>query len=217
MEMNNYFPSPFTVCLVQGSVAIPTAIQPGRRTGLEVWRCRHPRPRRKSSPPSLPPFFPPCLPPSSPWKRSSFSLWESTKGKKEKELSIKLSRASGAFSRGCHSLWGEQGALKTDFKRTVQPQLHCTASSSLQPVKNMWHWKTQWHLPVFCFPQISTASHWWGQPGPLLFVGCPVMLPRQPDPYWGLIAGTTDLVGLLGPSLPAKNISGPINVASGTM
>lgn len=132
--MNNYFPSPFTVWLVQGSVAIPTAIQPGRRTELGVWRCRHPRPRRKSSSPSLPPFFPPCLPPSSPWKRSSFSLWESTKGKKEKELSIKLSRASGAFSRGCHSLWGERGALKTDFKRTVQPS--CTEQPPAVP--SLW-------------------------------------------------------------------------------
>lgn len=217
MEMNNYFPSPFTVWLVQGSVAIPTAIQPGRRTGLEVWRCRHPRPRRKSSFPSLPPFFPPCLPPSSPWKRSSFSLSESTKGKKEKELSIKLSRASGAFSRGCHSLWGERGTLKTDFKRTAQPQLHWTASSSPQPVKNMWHWKTHWHLPVFCFPQISTASHSQGELSPLLFVGCPVMLLPAARPFQGAHSRHHWSGGSSRSSSSAKNISRPVNVTSGKM
>lgn len=151
--MNNYFPSPVTVWLVQGCVAIPTAIQPGGRTGLERGGAGCPGHAQ-----TLLAVPPPSLPTPSSWKRSSFSLWESTKGKKEKELSIKLSRASGAFSRGCHSLWGAPSTAKADFKRTVQPQLHWTASSGPQPVKNMWHQKAGWHFPIFCHPQAGTAS-----------------------------------------------------------
>lgn len=176
--MNNYSPSPFTVWLVQGSVAIPTAIRPGRRTGLQVWRCRY-IPGLEENPPSHPSLLAslPASPPSSPWKRSSFSLWESTKGKKEKELSIKLSRASGAFSRGCHSLWGERGTLKTDFERTVQPQLHWTASSTASACEE--HVALQDSLTSSC-ALLSTDQHsspLRGQPSPPLFVGCTVVCP----------------------------------------
>lgn len=219
MEMNNYFPSPFTVWLVQGCVAIPTAIQSGGRTGLEVGRCRHPRPRRK-----ILLSVPPSLPPSLSLEEKQFLFVRKHKGEERKGIVHQAQQSLGGFQQEDATAYEER---KVHRRLIVKGQFNPSYTELPPAVPSLWGTCGTERLtdffPCFAFhrqaqlPTNGESEAPRSSQGAICSVPLPQLCCQQPDPHQEHAAGTADLVGLPGPSLLAKNISQSKNVTLGKM
>lgn len=212
------------VWLVQGCVAIPTAIQPGGRTGLEVWRCRHPRPSEKillSVLPSLLPSLPASLPLPG---REAVSLCERAQRERKKRncpsSSAEPRGLSAEDSTACEEsevhrrliLKGQFNPSYTELPPAVPSLWGTCGTERLTDIFPCFPFHRQAQLPTNGESKVPRYSR-----GTICSVLLPQLPCQQPNPHWEHVAGTTDLVGLLGPSLLAKNISQSVNVTSGKM
>lgn len=159
--MNHYFPSPFTVWLVHGCVAIPTAIQPGGRTGLELWRCGHPRPSKKkfllSVAPSLLSSLRTSL--SLPGREAASLCERAQRGRKKRNCPSSSADPRGLSAEDATAYEESEAHWRLILNRQFNPSY-----TELPPaVPSLWGTfgteRHQWHLSMFCLPHAGTASH----------------------------------------------------------